>query len=164
LVAPKWPSATSNTTHPHRACFQRAFNVILQLVKNWIIASPTNPLADLGPKSARQRSEPRNVRLDRPVRRRRCGLTAAQHQNGSRAGPRVLASGEWCWGNTEHIKGWDIKEDGFSIVLSPELPALMKKALARRLMIFSNATDLCSATSTVFCFIPAAANCCVVCS
>lgn len=30
--------------------------------------------------SARQRSEPRNVRLDRPVRRRRCGLTAAQHQ------------------------------------------------------------------------------------
>src|ERR1700746_268587 len=58
------------------------------------------------------------------------GLLLHNTRNDSRAGPRILASGEWCWGNTEHIMGWDIKDDGFGIVLSPELPSLMKKALA----------------------------------
>jgi alkylresorcinol/alkylpyrone synthase len=58
------------------------------------------------------------------------GLLLHNTRNGSRAGPRILASGEWCWNNTEHIMGWDIKDDGFGIVLSPELPSLMKKALA----------------------------------
>jgi alkylresorcinol/alkylpyrone synthase len=57
------------------------------------------------------------------------GLLLHNTRNGSRAGPRILASGEWCWNNTEHIMGWDIKDDGFGIVLSPELPSLMKKAL-----------------------------------
>jgi alkylresorcinol/alkylpyrone synthase len=32
--------------------------------------------------------------------------------------------------------GWDIKEDGFGIVLSPELPSLMKEALAPALRDF----------------------------
>jgi alkylresorcinol/alkylpyrone synthase len=45
------------------------------------------------------------------------------------AGPRILAAGEWCWRGTEHIMGWDIKDDGFGIVLSPELPALMNAEL-----------------------------------
>ena len=58
------------------------------------------------------------------------GLLLHNTRNGARAGPRVVASGEWCWGNTEHIMGWDIKDDGFGIVLSPELPSLMKRALA----------------------------------
>src|SRR5690242_1874086 len=58
------------------------------------------------------------------------GLLLHNTRTGARAGPRDVASGEWCWGNTEHIMGWDIKDDGFGIVLSPELPSLMKKALA----------------------------------
>jgi alkylresorcinol/alkylpyrone synthase len=61
------------------------------------------------------------------------GLLLHNTRNGARAGPRVVASGEWCWGNTEHIMGWDIKDDGFGIVLSPELPSLMKRALASAL-------------------------------
>ena len=44
--------------------------------------------------------------------------------------PRILAVGEWCWPDTEHIMGWDIKDDGFGIVLSAELPSLMRKSLA----------------------------------
>jgi alkylresorcinol/alkylpyrone synthase len=44
-------------------------------------------------------------------------------------GPRILAAGEWCWRGTEHIMGWDIKDDGFGIVLSPELPELMATSL-----------------------------------
>ncbi len=37
---------------------------------------------------------------------------------------------------TEHIMGWDIKDDGFGVVLSPELPSLMRKALAPALHDF----------------------------
>src|SRR6516165_5336853 len=43
--------------------------------------------------------------------------------------PLIKAVGEHCWQNTEHIMGWDIKSDGFGVVLSPELPALMRSAL-----------------------------------
>ncbi len=50
--------------------------------------------------------------------------------------PRILAVGEWTWPGTEHIMGWDIKDDGFGVVLSPELPSLMRKALAPALNDF----------------------------
>jgi alkylresorcinol/alkylpyrone synthase len=52
------------------------------------------------------------------------------------AGPRILAVGEWCWRGTEHIMGWDIKNDGFGIVLSPELPALMSAELKPAVLDF----------------------------
>src|SRR5580692_1686946 len=48
------------------------------------------------------------------------------------------AVGEWFWPDTEHIMGWDIKDDGFGVVLSPELPSLMRKALAPALYDFLN--------------------------
>ncbi len=58
------------------------------------------------------------------------------HVAGNGAGPRILAIGEWCWRGTEHIMGWDIKDDGFGIVLSPELPALMSEQLRPALQDF----------------------------
>ncbi|MFZ0528430.1 MAG: 3-oxoacyl-[acyl-carrier-protein] synthase III C-terminal domain-containing protein [Xanthobacteraceae bacterium] len=64
------------------------------------------------------------------------GMLLHNTRNGSRAGPRVLASGEWCWRGTEHIMGWDIKDDGFGIVLSSDLPALMERELAPALHDF----------------------------
>ncbi len=42
---------------------------------------------------------------------------------------RIRAVGEHCWRNTERILGWDIKNDGFGMVLSPELPGHMRKTL-----------------------------------
>src|ERR1700733_14757161 len=65
---------------------------------------------------------------------RHSGHGAGGNANG--AGPRILAVGEWCWRGTEHIMGWDIKDDGFGIVLSPQLPALMSEALAPALQNF----------------------------
>jgi alkylresorcinol/alkylpyrone synthase len=47
----------------------------------------------------------------------------------SRALARIRAAGEHCWRNTERMLGWDIKNDGFGMVLSPELPGHMRKAL-----------------------------------
>lgn len=43
--------------------------------------------------------------------------------------PRIRAVGEHCWRGTERILGWDIKNDGFGMVLSPELPGHMRNTL-----------------------------------
>jgi hypothetical protein len=37
------------------SCFQPAFNIVFVAVENQIIASPANPLGDLGPKLKRHR-------------------------------------------------------------------------------------------------------------
>ncbi len=58
------------------------------------------------------------------------------------ATPRLRAIGEHCWRNTEHIMGWDIKEDGFGVVLSPELPGLMRRELRPALDAFLGRNDL----------------------
>ena len=42
---------------------------------------------------------------------------------------RVVTCGEHFWGNTEYIMGWDIRDDGFGVVLSPDLPELMQNNL-----------------------------------
>jgi alkylresorcinol/alkylpyrone synthase len=64
------------------------------------------------------------------------GVLLRNTADGSSGGPRILAVGECCWPQTEHIMGWDIKDDGFGVVLSPELPSLMRKALAPALHDF----------------------------
>lgn len=43
--------------------------------------------------------------------------------------PTIAGFGEHLWPNTRHIMGWDIKSDGFGVVLSPELPTLMRDNL-----------------------------------
>ena len=64
------------------------------------------------------------------------GVMLRNTAEGSYGGPRILAIGEWCWPDTEYIMGWDIKDDGFGIVLSAELPSLMREALAPALNDF----------------------------
>ena len=56
----------------------------------------------------------------------------AQAAGAGAALPRIRAIGEHFWRDTEHIMGWDIKDDGFGVVLSPELPALMRQRSAAR--------------------------------
>jgi alkylresorcinol/alkylpyrone synthase len=46
-------------------------------------------------------------------------------------GPRVLGTRSAFYPNSEHVMGWDISEKGFQIVLSPEVPEVVKKYLAR---------------------------------
>jgi alkylresorcinol/alkylpyrone synthase len=50
--------------------------------------------------------------------------------------PRIRAVGEHCWRDSEYIMGWDIKADGFGVVLSPELPGLMRRELRPALDAF----------------------------
>jgi alkylresorcinol/alkylpyrone synthase len=41
----------------------------------------------------------------------------------------IAATGEHFWRETEHIMGWDVKYDGFGVVLSPDLTALLRNRL-----------------------------------
>ena len=52
-------------------------------------------------------------------------------EGGSGEKPVVLTFGEHTWRNTRHIMGWDVKGDGFGVVLSPELPTLMRNNLGQ---------------------------------
>ncbi len=47
------------------------------------------------------------------------------------SGPKVLATRSSFYPGSEHVMGWDISEKGFQIVLSPEVPDMVMKYLAR---------------------------------
>jgi alkylresorcinol/alkylpyrone synthase len=49
---------------------------------------------------------------------------------------RIVATGEHLWRGTERIMGWDMKQDGFGVVLSPQLPSLMQDHLGEALQGF----------------------------
>ena len=47
------------------------------------------------------------------------------------AGPEVIASASSFYRGTEYVMGWDISEEGFKIVLSTEVPDMVRKHLGR---------------------------------
>ena len=49
----------------------------------------------------------------------------------SAAGPQVLGSRSSFYRGTEEVMGWNISEQGFKIVLSPEVPEMVRQHLAR---------------------------------
>ena len=55
---------------------------------------------------------------------------------------RILAVGDHFWSDTERIMGWDIKEDGFGVVLSPDLPGLIRNHLAGAVQGFLDASGM----------------------
>ena len=65
-------------------------------------------------------------------------LRTASGKRGGDAPARAIIGGvgDYFWSNTEHIMGWDIKDDGFGIILSPELPTLMRERLGEALFPF----------------------------
>src|ERR1700675_2475444 len=81
---------------------------------------------------------------------------------GSEAGAsgrgRILAVGDHFWTDTERIMGWDIKEDGFGVVLSPELPGLMRKRLAPAVRDFLDANGMSLGEFTGFLLHPGGAK------
>jgi alkylresorcinol/alkylpyrone synthase len=47
-----------------------------------------------------------------------------------RPGPEILATRSNFYPGTEHVMGWDISEEGFRVVLTREVPAMVRKHLA----------------------------------
>jgi alkylresorcinol/alkylpyrone synthase len=43
--------------------------------------------------------------------------------------PRLIASGEHMWRKTEPMMGWSIEDDGFGVVLSPDIPRCAREDL-----------------------------------
>lgn len=82
------------------------------------------------------------------------GVEIGQSGSGSCSNCRLIATGQHCWPETEHIMGWDIKDDGFGVVLSPELPALMQKSLRDAIDQFCNVSDLAPDGFSGFLFHP----------
>jgi alkylresorcinol/alkylpyrone synthase len=62
--------------------------------------------------------------------------------NGHAARVSIQATGEHFWRATEHIMGWDIKDDGFGVVLSPDLTVLLRDRLAAALGAFLEREEL----------------------
>ena len=83
-------------------------------------------------------------------------LRKAQSVAGSPGQPPscIRAVGEHSWRKTEGIMGWDIKEDGFGVVLSPELPSLLRRALAPTLEAFLHRHGMTLASFQGFLFHP----------
>lgn len=47
----------------------------------------------------------------------------------SKALPRLIASGEHMWRRSEYMMGWSIEDDGFGVVLSPDIPKCAREEL-----------------------------------
>ena len=45
------------------------------------------------------------------------------------AGPRLRASGEHTWPDTRNVMGWRIEDDGFGVIFSQDIPALISSRL-----------------------------------
>ncbi len=57
-------------------------------------------------------------------------LVGAEHAiNGGASGPRVVASASSFYYDTERVMGWDISETGFQVVLSAEVPEMVRRHL-----------------------------------
>lgn len=57
-------------------------------------------------------------------------------------GPRILATRSSFYRGTEDVMGWNISEEGFKIVLSSEVPNMVRKHLARDVNAFLAEYDL----------------------
>ena len=63
-------------------------------------------------------------------------LRRKSRADGSRPMPRVVASGEHMWPQTEDMMGWSIEDDGFGVVLSPDIPRCARYDLRPALEAF----------------------------
>jgi alkylresorcinol/alkylpyrone synthase len=75
-------------------------------------------------------------------------------QRGATGRGRIVAMADHFWRGTERIMGWDIKEDGFGVVLSHELPALLRTHLRPALQGFLEANGLSLGELSGFLFHP----------
>lgn len=76
----------------------------------------------------------------------------------SGVGPRVVAVGEHFWNDSERIMGWDIRNDGFGIVLSSHVPAFLREHLRGAVDEFLDRAGLTRADLDGYLFHPGGAK------
>jgi alkylresorcinol/alkylpyrone synthase len=57
-------------------------------------------------------------------------------------GPRILGSHQVFYPDTHYVMGWEISEKGFNIVLSPDVPKVVRENLGRDVDQFLSAYDM----------------------
>jgi alkylresorcinol/alkylpyrone synthase len=62
--------------------------------------------------------------------------------SGPADGRKIRAVGEHFWRDTEYIMGWDIKNDGFGVVMSIDLPSMIRENLAAAVLAFLDRAGL----------------------
>lgn len=58
-------------------------------------------------------------------------LIAGEETPDAKSGPRILDHAQVFYPDTEDVMGWDISEKGFQIVLSPDVPSVIRDNLGR---------------------------------
>ena len=76
--------------------------------------------------------------------------------SGGRGG--IIATRDHFWRDTEHIMGWDIRHDGFGVVLSPDLPLLLRRNLKPAVQAFLDASGMSLGEFKGFLFHPGGAK------
>lgn len=76
----------------------------------------------------------------------------AAARNPSLTGPRILATRSTFYRNTQHIMGWDIGDNGFKIVLSPDVPKVVIENLKTDVDAFLTAQNLTQADIATWIF------------
>ncbi|MGH6826230.1 type III polyketide synthase [Methyloceanibacter sp.] len=71
---------------------------------------------------------------------------------------RIIAARDHFWRDTEHIMGWDIRHDGFGVVLSPDLPQLLRRHLEPAVQAFLGASGMSLGEFNGFLFHPGGAK------
>jgi len=71
---------------------------------------------------------------------------------------RIIAMRDHFWRDTEHIMGWDIRHDGFGVVLSPDLPLLLRHHLKAAVQAFLDASGMSLGEFNGFLFHPGGAK------
>jgi alkylresorcinol/alkylpyrone synthase len=66
------------------------------------------------------------------------------------SGPRFVASRSIFYRDTERVMGWDVTADGFSVVLSAEIPLLVKREMRRDVDAFLESRGLTLGDIEVF--------------
>ena len=69
-------------------------------------------------------------------------LVGDQHPLADTPGPRVVATRSIFYPDTERVMGWDISETGFKVVLSAEVPSLVRERLGPDVDAFLAECDL----------------------
>ncbi len=78
--------------------------------------------------------------------------TGARRTSGGRG--RIIATRDHFWRDTEHIMGWDLRHDGFGVVLSPDLPQLLRRHLKPAMQEFLDASGMSLGEFNGFLFHP----------
>lgn len=69
-------------------------------------------------------------------------MVGAEHRLASSSGPKVLNSQSFFYTDTRDVMGWDIRAEGFKVILSPDVPKMVREHLLDNFEQFLESEDI----------------------